>query len=213
MTSFWAVVDSVSPLAVRRRGETTVLPVAAGDCLIDPATLTVDDPVRCELSARRVIVVGRAGGVPDATTARKGKVELATNAETIAGTDATRAVTPAGVKAALTNGNTGWASASLGAGVSGSAEWKRENGVIFVRFDVTTSSPVAAGGAVSPAFTLPSAALGGLASGGAGGLSVVSGGTGAASGGVQQNTGNASIRNLHTSALDQFRGTGVWSAT
>jgi hypothetical protein len=37
------------------------------------------------------------GGVPDATSAIKGIVELATNAETLTGTDSTRAVTPAGM--------------------------------------------------------------------------------------------------------------------
>ena len=44
---------------------------------------------------------GGASSVPDATTSVKGKVELATNAEASAGTDTTRAVTPAGVQAAL----------------------------------------------------------------------------------------------------------------
>lgn len=38
--------------------------------------------------------------VPDASTTVKGKVELATNAETVTGTDTTRAVTPAGLAAA-----------------------------------------------------------------------------------------------------------------
>ncbi len=38
------------------------------------------------------------GTTPDATTTTKGKVELATTTETTAGTDATRAVTPAGLK-------------------------------------------------------------------------------------------------------------------
>lgn len=42
--------------------------------------------------------------VPDATDAIKGKVELATSAETQAGTDATRAVTPAGLRSVLSNG-------------------------------------------------------------------------------------------------------------
>lgn len=39
---------------------------------------------------------------PDATAAIKGLVELATNAEAVAGTDTTRAVTPAGLAAAIT---------------------------------------------------------------------------------------------------------------
>ena len=41
------------------------------------------------------------GTVPDASTTVKGKVELANNTETTTGTDTTRAVTPAGVKSAL----------------------------------------------------------------------------------------------------------------
>lgn len=39
--------------------------------------------------------------IPDATETVKGKVELATNAEVQAGTDTTRAITPAGMKAGL----------------------------------------------------------------------------------------------------------------
>lgn len=46
------------------------------------------------------------GWIKDATASVKGVVELATNAETTAGTDATRAVTPAGVAAALAKGVT-----------------------------------------------------------------------------------------------------------
>lgn len=42
-----------------------------------------------------------AGWIPDATTTAKGVVELATTAEAQAGTDATRAVTPAGALAAM----------------------------------------------------------------------------------------------------------------
>ena len=50
---------------------------------IDPATL------------------GGAGATPDASETVKGVVELATSVETVTGDDATRATTPAGVKAAL----------------------------------------------------------------------------------------------------------------
>jgi hypothetical protein len=46
--------------------------------------------------------LGEAGSPPDASTTVKGIVELATNAETIAGTDTVRASTPAGVVAAIT---------------------------------------------------------------------------------------------------------------
>lgn len=43
--------------------------------------------------------------VPDATTSRKGKVELATTAEARAGSSTTKAVTPAGVRATIANMN------------------------------------------------------------------------------------------------------------
>jgi len=49
-------------------------------------------------------VLGRVGGLvlSDASTTVKGIVELATDAETITGTDPARAVTPAGLAASLT---------------------------------------------------------------------------------------------------------------
>ena len=45
-----------------------------------------------------------AAGTPDATSTVKGKVELATVAEAMAGTDSERAVTPEGLKAAIDAG-------------------------------------------------------------------------------------------------------------
>lgn len=45
-----------------------------------------------------------AAETPNATSSLRGKVELATVAETIAGTDSERAVTPEGVKAAVDAG-------------------------------------------------------------------------------------------------------------
>jgi hypothetical protein len=47
-----------------------------------------------------------AAATPDATTVVKGKVELATVAEAVAGTDSERAVTPEGLKAAIDAGVT-----------------------------------------------------------------------------------------------------------
>lgn len=56
-----------------------------------------------QTAAREAIDAQPAGSyltsVPDATDTAKGVVELATTAEATAGTDTTRAVTPAGVKA------------------------------------------------------------------------------------------------------------------
>lgn len=63
------------------------------------------------MAGRKIINLGAPTGASDAvrlqdvevqaTTTVSGRVELATNAETVTGTDATRAVTPAGLAAAL----------------------------------------------------------------------------------------------------------------
>jgi hypothetical protein len=45
----------------------------------------------------------KTASIPSATTTSTGVIELATNAETITGTDAVRAVTPAGLSASLVN--------------------------------------------------------------------------------------------------------------
>jgi hypothetical protein len=61
------------------------------------------------LGSSNIVWAALGTSVPDATETVKGKVELATTAEVIAGTDTVRAVTPAGVRAAawyLTGTNT-----------------------------------------------------------------------------------------------------------
>ena len=95
-------MTAVSPLRIKLDGDTAAIP-ATPDSLTDPATLVVDDRVRTELSGNRLVVLGRVGGLvlSDASTSVKGIVELATDAETITGTDAGRAVTPAALAAAL----------------------------------------------------------------------------------------------------------------
>lgn len=57
----WGTVTAVSPLRVKLDGDTTALPFEP-DSLVDPAALAVNDRVRCELSKRRVVIVGRSGG-------------------------------------------------------------------------------------------------------------------------------------------------------
>jgi len=52
-------------------------------------------------SAYGAVLVAPSSTVPDATETVKGKVELATDAETVTGTDDTRATTPAGVTAKM----------------------------------------------------------------------------------------------------------------
>lgn len=71
--------------------------------VIEEAGITLDKEDNEQLHAAIValIAAGGAASVPDASTTVKGKVELATSGETITGTDAVRAVTPAGAAAAF----------------------------------------------------------------------------------------------------------------
>lgn len=98
-TFTWATVTQVAPLRIRLDGDAAAL-LLTPDTLVDPAALAVSSRVRVELADRRVIVHGLAGAMA-ATTSRRGLVELATNAETAALADATRAVTPAGLAATV----------------------------------------------------------------------------------------------------------------
>lgn len=59
----WGTVTALSPLRVRLDGDTSAIP-ATPDSLIDSAALAVSDRVRCEVTANRVIVLGRFGGEP-----------------------------------------------------------------------------------------------------------------------------------------------------
>ena len=63
---------------------------------------------------------------PDATAALKGKVELATDSETVTGTDSTRAVTPAGLKGAITTG-TDWQATESAKGLMSSSDKTKLN--------------------------------------------------------------------------------------
>lgn len=59
MTMTWGTVTGVAPLRVQLDGDSAPLPLTP-DTLVDPTTLAVDHRVRCELSARRLIIYGRA---------------------------------------------------------------------------------------------------------------------------------------------------------
>lgn len=65
------------------------------------ASITPVKGTRTQLRDAINSLIAASGSVPDATLTVKGKVELATNAESITGTDAVRAVTPAGLKAVV----------------------------------------------------------------------------------------------------------------
>lgn len=61
----WATVTSVGPLRVKIDGDSAALPFVP-DSLIDPLELAVGTRVRCELSARQLVILGKSGGgVPD----------------------------------------------------------------------------------------------------------------------------------------------------
>lgn len=66
ITSFkWGTVttdDTPGPLAVRLDGDTT--PLVINDSLIDPLLLEVGDRVRVELTLRKAVIHGKAGGAP-----------------------------------------------------------------------------------------------------------------------------------------------------
>lgn len=65
------------------------------------ASITPAKGTRTQLRDSISALIAASGGVPDATDAVKGKVELATNAEAITGTDAVRAIVPASLKAVV----------------------------------------------------------------------------------------------------------------
>ena len=96
----WAQVTQVSPVRVQLNGDTSPLPYEPPTA-IDAAFLALDDMVMVERVDSLYVIVGRAAGftLPDASATVKGLAEFATDAETIAGTDDGRAVTPAGLRA------------------------------------------------------------------------------------------------------------------
>ena len=92
-----AVVEAGSPLTIKLESSPTKV-VAAEDFV---GGLATDDRAQAAFLGDRLVVLARAGGAAPASTTASGIVELATSAETIAGTDAVRAVTPAGLSSAL----------------------------------------------------------------------------------------------------------------
>lgn len=59
----WGTVTAVAPLRVRFDGDATALPFEP-ESLIDPLQLTISTRVRCEVTSRRVLIVGALGGDP-----------------------------------------------------------------------------------------------------------------------------------------------------
>ena len=61
----WGTVTQASPVRIRLDGEDTELEIAP-DCLVDPESLTVGQRVWCQLSGRRLLILGKTGkGIPD----------------------------------------------------------------------------------------------------------------------------------------------------
>lgn len=94
-----------------------------------------------------------------ATDAAKGIVELATPAEVIAGLDTTRAVTPAGARAAATAGDTAWAPLTLepgwGSYAGETGYWRIKGGVCYLLGRVTGQPSAGTTIAVLPAVARP----------------------------------------------------------
>ena len=131
MTLKRAIVTAVGPLRILIDGDTVAIPFTPKS-FVDPSTLAVDDIVGVDLSGNRLWVLGRVGGLvlSDASTTVKGIVELATDAETITGTDTARAVTPAGLAAVRARVAQGVIPSSVAVG-SGSASVDADGLVTF----------------------------------------------------------------------------------
>lgn len=85
----WATVTGTSPLRIKLDGDSAAL-VLTPDSLVYPGVLAVADRVRVELYDRRVVIIGRSAGDVRASSA-----------EAIAGTDASKLITPATLAAAV----------------------------------------------------------------------------------------------------------------
>lgn len=90
----WGSVTQTTPLRVRLDGDADPLPFTPSSLI---SGLTVGARVVCVEQHRRVIVV--TAPPVAATTSRAGVAELATQAEVDAGTDASRMITPATLRA------------------------------------------------------------------------------------------------------------------
>ena len=92
-------VVAIDSAVVHKTGDETIAGVKTfSSSPIVPTPTLADNSTKVATTA---FVLANAPVTPDATETTKGKVELATNAEVQAGTDTTRAITPAGMKAGL----------------------------------------------------------------------------------------------------------------
>lgn len=111
-------VVAIDSAVVHKTGDETIAGVKTfSSSPIVPTPTLADNSTKVATTA---FVLANAPVTPDATETTKGKVELATNAEVQAGTDTTRAVTPAGFRGASLGQGQTWqdVSASRASGVT-----------------------------------------------------------------------------------------------
>lgn len=99
-------------------------------------------------------------------------------------------------------GDTDWATVSV-PGATGTCEWRRFAGVIYVRFDVTFSTAVPVNGTKDPMVTLPVAPAINVP------LNIYGHGSYSATGFVEA-TGRVVFRNTHSIAASRFIGAAQW---
>lgn len=149
---FWATVESVSPVTVRRDGETEPMGVSPS-ALVDPAAVKVGDRVWCQLQHRRALLIGIAGGIPlpepEQLVGPWSSLRLSSNAHDWSGEARYRRV-PRGIEIYLhmTAGGSSGPSGTYVAGFSSSS------GITFKRSWYSTCS--GSGGAVGTLYAVPS---------------------------------------------------------
>lgn len=100
--------------------------------------------------------------------------------------------------------DTAWANVFV-AGATGTCQWRRSNGIIYLRFDLTLTSALAAGANRDPVVTLPAEAWPGTPT-----PINVGGGLNLPAAGRVWTNGNVSIRNNNSSSEALYRGFGQW---
>lgn len=101
-------------------------------------------------------------------------------------------------------GDTDWTNISP-PGATGTCQWKRVNGIVYLRFDLTLSTLLAPGTNRDPVFVVPSDATPGTPT-----PINVGGGLNLPAAGRVWTNGNVSIRNNHSGSENLYRGFGQW---
>lgn len=104
------------------------VPISAGQVGWETDSGTIYRATATTAGAWSATSGGGGGSVSSATTSAEGVVELATTAETLAGTDTTRALTAAGVAGMLSDTDSGFKISSNGAGGLKLELWNNDQG-------------------------------------------------------------------------------------